>query len=74
MKAYRALVAWLERAQKEGRLAACDAETLASTILGVHGWAFSARVCGHSTAPAAGNRYVERFIEVLWNGIGDRGP
>jgi AcrR family transcriptional regulator len=75
VKAYRALVAWLERAQKEGRLATCDAETLASTILGaLHGWAFSARVCGHSTAPAASNRYVDGFIDLLWNGIGDRGP
>ncbi len=45
-------------------------ETLASTILGaLHGWAFTARVCGESTAPAASERYVERFIDLLWDGI-----
>ncbi len=71
VRAFRALVAWLERAQSKGRLARCDVETLASTILGaLHGWAFTARVCGESTAPAAGERYVERFVELLWNGIG----
>ena len=28
------------------------------------------RVCGGSESPAAGERYVERFIDLLWNGIG----
>lgn len=76
VQAFRALVAWLERAQSQGRLASCcDVETLASTLLGaLHGWAFTARVCGHSTAPAAGERYVERFIELLWGGIGGGKP
>ncbi len=73
--AYRALTGWLQRAQKQGRLAKCDVETLAATILGaLHGWAFTARVCGRSTAPAAGERHVERFIELLWNGIGADKP
>lgn len=73
VQAFRAFVAWLRRAQSQGRLARCHVETLASTILGaLHGWAFTARVCGHSTAPAAGERYVEGFIELLWSGIGDR--
>ena len=67
--AYRALVAWLERAQGQGRLAPCNVETLASTILSaLHGWAFTARVCSESAA--AGPHYVEGFIELLWNGIG----
>jgi AcrR family transcriptional regulator len=71
-QAYRALVGWLDRAQRQGRLAKCDVDTLASTILGaLHGWAFTARVCGGSTNAAASDRYVERFIELLWNGIGD---
>jgi len=71
-QAYRALVGWLERAQRQGRLAKCDVDTLASTILGaLHGWALTARVCGGSTSAAASDRYVERFIELLWNGIGD---
>ncbi|WP_437525386.1 TetR/AcrR family transcriptional regulator [Sorangium sp. So ce726] len=74
-QAFRALVVWLQRAQSQERLARCDVETLASTILGaLHGWAFTARVCGESTAPAAGERYVERFIELLWNGIGGGKP
>ncbi|MGO9411028.1 MAG: hypothetical protein ACLQCB_09785 [Spirochaetia bacterium] len=36
--------------------------------------AFTARVCGQSTTPAAGDRHVERFIELLWNGIGAATP
>ncbi|MDY7229595.1 TetR/AcrR family transcriptional regulator [Hyalangium rubrum] len=71
VQAFRALVEWLRRAQSQGRLSKCDVETLASTLLGaLHGWAFTARVCGESTASAAGERYVERFIELLWDGIG----
>lgn len=72
---YLALVAWLQRAQRQGRLAACDVETLASTILGaLHGWAFTARVCNESPDPAAGAHYVERFVELLWHGIGGAKP
>jgi len=76
VQAYRALVGWLERAHAAGRLADCDVETLARTILGaLHGWAFTARVCGESTAAPAGARYIERFIKLLWAGIGaDRPP
>lgn len=70
-QAFRAFVAWLRRAQTLGRLGRCDAEVLGSTILGaLHGWALTARVCGHSTAAAAGERYVEGFIDLLWTGIG----
>jgi AcrR family transcriptional regulator len=75
VQALRALTGWLQRAQKQGRLAKCDVETLAATILSaLHGWAFTARVCGQSTAPSAGERYVERFIELLWKGIGGAKP
>lgn len=71
-QAYRALVGFLDRAQRKGRLGKCDIETLASTLLGaLHGWAFTARVCGGSTSAAASERYVERFIDLLWHGIGD---
>ena len=71
VRSFRALVAWLRRAQAQGRLAPCDPETLASTILGaLHGWALTARVCGQSTAIAAGERHVERFVDLLWDGIG----
>lgn len=75
VQAHRALLGWLRRAQGAGRLADCDIETLASTILGaLHGWAFTAHVCGESTASAAGERYVERFIQLLWHGIGGAQP
>jgi AcrR family transcriptional regulator len=71
----RALTAWLQRAQNQGRLAECDVETLTATIIGVlHNWGFTARVCGHSTALAEGERHVERFIDLLWNGIGGGKP
>jgi hypothetical protein len=64
VRAFRALTAWLRRAQSQGRPAKCDVDTLAATILGaLHGWAFTARVCGQSTSPAAGERHVERFIQ-----------
>jgi len=68
--AFRALTGWLRRAQAQGRLAECDVDTLASTILGaLHNWAFTARACGESTTPSAGERHVERFIDLLWVGI-----
>ena len=70
VQTFRALTAWLRRAQSQGRLAECDVETLAATILGaMHNRAFTARVCGQSPAPVAGERHVERFIDLLWNGI-----
>lgn len=75
VQAFRALTQWLRRAQRQKRLARCDVETLAATILGaLHNWAFTARVCGQSTTPAAGERHVERFIDLLWNGIGGSKP
>jgi hypothetical protein len=75
VQAIRALTAWLQRAQKQGRMAECDIETLAATILGaLHGWALTARVCGQSASPAAGERHVERFIDLLWKGIGGDKP
>jgi hypothetical protein len=74
-QAFRALSAWLQRAQNQGRLAPCDIETLTSTILGaLHSWAFTARVCGQPTTAAAAERHVERFIDLLWDGIGGSKP
>lgn len=70
---YQALVAWLGRAQAQGRLGKCDPDTLASTILGaLHGWAFTARVCGTACSATAHSGYIERFIDLLWNGIGNK--
>ena len=68
------LTAWLRRAQSRERLAECDVETLAATILGaLHNWAFAARL-----RPVNGVRrresHVEHFIELLWNGIGGSKP
>ena len=75
VQALRALTAWLRRAQDRRRLAQCDVETLAATILGaLHSWALFTRVCGRSESPAAGERHVERFIDLLWNGIGGGRP
>jgi AcrR family transcriptional regulator len=75
VQAFRAVTAWLRRAQSERRMAQCDVETLAATILGaLHGWAFTARVCGESTTPAAAERHVERFVDLLWNGIRGETP
>lgn len=69
-RAYAALVGWLERAQRQGRLAKCDVHTLASTILGaLQGWAFTARVCKVPAAHDASD-YVERLIDLLWTGVG----
>jgi len=70
-EAFAALVGWLERAQRQGRLGKCDVHTLASTLLGaLHGWAFTARVCGLPASNAASKDYVERLVELLWSGIG----
>jgi AcrR family transcriptional regulator len=75
VQAFRALTSWLRRAQGEGRMAKCDVETLAATIIGaLHSWAFTARICRQSVAPAAGERHVERFIALLWDGIGGCTP
>jgi AcrR family transcriptional regulator len=70
-QAFRAFTAWLKKAQDQGRLAPCNVETLASTILGaLHNWAFTQDVCGHTSPSASENAQVEHFIELLWNGIG----
>ena len=71
-RAFRALASWLARAQQEERIARCDVETLAATILGaLLGGAFKARVTGKSVTAAGHEIYIERFIALLWNGIGN---
>ncbi|MBX7104248.1 MAG: TetR/AcrR family transcriptional regulator [Gemmataceae bacterium] len=75
VQGFRALTAWLRRAQQQGRLAGCDIDTLAATILGaLHGWELTAVVFGHTMAPSVGEHYVERFIDLLWTGIGGSEP
>jgi len=70
VQAFHALSGWLRRAQKQGWIADCDIETVASTILGVlHSRAFSACACG-GAPEARKSKYVENFIKVLWGGIG----
>lgn len=72
-QAMRALTGWLVRAQQAGRLAECDVETLAATLLGaLHNWAFTAQACGFPMAPGYGERHVERLIDLLWHGIAGR--
>jgi hypothetical protein len=71
-QAYTALVGWLERAQSRERLGKCDVHTLASTILGalqrlgLHGARLRAAL-----EQRGAKDYVERLIDLLWNGIGD---
>ncbi len=75
VQAFRALTEWLRRAQSQRLLATCDVKTLAATILGaLHNWALTARLCGQSTVPATGERHIELFIDLLWNGIGGGKP
>lgn len=70
-QAFQALAAWLRRAQAQGRLAECDVETLTSTILGaLHNFAFKRQVCSQPICPSDKERHVERFIDLLWSGIG----
>ena len=71
-RAIRAFVGWIERAQANGKLHKdVEPEVLAQTILGaLQSWAFTARMCGESTNTAARDRYIERFVELLWKGIG----
>jgi hypothetical protein len=69
VQTYRSLTVWPRRAQGQWRLAECDVETLAATILGsLRNSAFTARVCGQSPTPIA-ERHVERFVDLLWNGV-----
>ncbi|WP_394836458.1 TetR/AcrR family transcriptional regulator [Pendulispora rubella] len=71
VQAFRALTAWLRRAQRGGRLAKCDVEALASTLLGVlHATAFASRLSGQPIPPSGGERLIDRIIDLLWNGIG----
>ncbi|MEO1035954.1 MAG: TetR/AcrR family transcriptional regulator [Pseudomonadota bacterium] len=70
-QAFRAVVSWLQQAQEQGRLAECDVETVASSILGsLHGHAFITQLRGMANALPASDEYVERFVSVLWRGIG----
>ena len=70
VQAFEALSAWLRRARARHRIAACDVETLVSTILGVfHNQAFVARVCQRPSPPEPGGEQVERFVDLLWKGI-----
>ncbi len=70
VQTFRALTAWLRRAQQQGRVGECHPETLAASILSsLRGWGFIARTCGEPSSPAAGRRHVERFVDILWNGI-----
>lgn len=71
--AFHTFVAWIRRAQEAGRLAPCDAEALASTLLGaIHGRALTDRVCGRE-GHAGGGDHVAQLIDLLWEGIGPKG-
>jgi AcrR family transcriptional regulator len=75
VQAFRALTAWLQRAQHQRRLARCDAETLTITIFGaLQNRGFTARLCGQATGSGAAERHVEHFIALLWSGIRGEKP
>ena len=70
-QAFRTFVAWLRRAQEQGRLADCDLETLASTILGsLQGHTTTSQIHPRADGPLASEEYVERLVNMLWLGIG----
>jgi len=69
-RGFQAMVDWLKRAQAQGRIAPCDVDALATTIMGsLYNWAFTADICGHSTERADADIYVERFVSLLWDGV-----
>ncbi|WP_249201792.1 TetR/AcrR family transcriptional regulator [Acetobacter thailandicus] len=70
-RAFRALTEWIGRAQQQEKLAYCDAQVLASTLLGVlHNRAFSNRVCGEGGSDRATDKsHVADVITLLWDGI-----
>ncbi|GBR71504.1 TetR/AcrR family transcriptional regulator [Gluconobacter kanchanaburiensis] len=70
-RAFRALTEWIGRAQDQKKLAQCDAQVLASTLLGVlHNRAFSNSICGEQDSDkAADARHVADVITLLWDGI-----
>ncbi|MEO1696480.1 MAG: TetR/AcrR family transcriptional regulator [Planctomycetota bacterium] len=71
-RAFQAFVAWLQRAQDDGRIADCNAETVASTVLGsLHGHAFLTQTLGLNRALPPGEDHVEQLVNVLWSGIAD---
>lgn len=69
-QAFHAFVSWLRRAQKQGLLANCDVEIVASIILSsLQGHAFTSQILKQACVPDD-DEYVERFINLLWEGIG----
>lgn len=70
LRAYYTLTRWLETAQKQKRIAPCDIPTLARTILSaLHGWAMTAQFCGMPASKRESELHIERFMELLWQGI-----
>ncbi|MEZ6185408.1 MAG: TetR/AcrR family transcriptional regulator [Planctomycetota bacterium] len=74
-QAFQALTDWLRRAQEAGRLGRCDVEVLASTILGaLHTQSFVVRVCTADESAEVCAGHVERFVDLLWNGVRPNTP
>jgi AcrR family transcriptional regulator len=69
-RGFQAMVEWLSKAQAAGRLAQCDTQALATTVMGsLYNWSITAEICGHSTSSKAADKYVERFVDLLWQGV-----
>ena len=70
VRAFRAFVDWLDRAQQQERIAQCDTETLAATIMGaLYSRVITADLCGHDISATGRSLYVDRFMGLLWTGI-----
>jgi len=68
--ALQALSRWLRRAQGAGRIAECDVDVLAVTILGaMQNWSLTTRVCGLVKPAGGSEKYIAQFVQLLWSGI-----
>ncbi len=70
VQAYRALAGWLGRARAAGRVGNVDLEVLTETILGAMLSRTSmVQLCDRRPGRAGSDRFVERFFDLLWQGI-----
>ncbi len=70
LRSHRALVGWLERAQRQGRARACNAHHLAYVFLGslqVQPW--FEHVLGKRLPSADRHGYIDIVVELLWRSL-----
>jgi AcrR family transcriptional regulator len=70
VQAFKALGGWLGRARAAGRIGDVDLETLTATILGgMMSFTATAQLCERRAGRTGSERFVERFFDLLWQGI-----